>query len=123
MFGGSRRLESRPRAPKSRQELPRTSNIASTWGQHGVQEGVPEGQKFIKIQGRLPKSAPDAPRPPQDPFWEGFGEAFGVYFGGFWDEVWKVLRYILDGVGVGLEVRESLKNIWFLGRVCTCECE
>ena len=61
----------------------------------------------------MPKSAQDAPRPPQDSFWEGFGEAFGVYFGGFWDEVWKVLRYILDGVGVGLEVRENLKNLGF----------
>ena len=61
----------------------------------------------------MPKSAQDAPRPPQDPFWEGFWEANGVYFGRFWDEVWKVLRYILDGVGVGLEVRENLKKLVF----------
>ena len=44
-----------------------------------------------------------------------------MYFGGFWDEVWKVLKYILDGVGVGLEVRKKIeKPLVFEGSINFC---
>ena len=79
VFSGSRRPSSFPRAPKSRQDPPRTPNMAATWGQLGALKGFQELQNIVKILSNSKPVAEERPEPLRAHFGVDFGRLLGVF--------------------------------------------